>query len=131
VTITLFTSPEPLVAGAADLSVLVQDADSNEPLSRAHVEGSLTSARTAIPLAFAASGTMMAATLHLPTSGSYRLDLFVESPGAPPAVFTTTLIVEASHERRTMVILAVLFPLAVIALFLVNQQLKANRRIPT
>ena len=131
VTITVFTAPEPLVAGAADFSVLVQDATSNEVLGTPHVRGTLTTVQARIPLAFVPSGMLMAATTHFPAPGIYRLDLSVNSAGGPPAVFTTTLVVEASHERRTTVILALLFPLAVIALFLVNQQLKRNRRVPT
>ena len=127
VTITLFTSPEPLVPGRADLSVLVQNAASNELVAGARVQGTLIADRARTALAFAPSGMLMAASIHLPRPGTYRLNLTVGPDGAPPAAFTTTLVVEAGHGRRTTVILAVLFPLAVIALFLVNQRLKSHR----
>ncbi len=129
VTITVFTSPEPLVTGPADFSVLVQDAASDEPLAGARVQGTLTTQQRRVPIGFARSGGLMAAAVRLPEAGSYRLDLSVESPGTPTAVFSTTLMVEASHERRTTVIVALVFPLVVIGLFLVNQQLKAHRRV--
>ncbi len=131
--VTLFTAPEPLVSGPADLSLLVQDQATGEVLNDATVTGSLTSAAGAsMPIVLthglASNKLLLAAAPNLPGPGSFTLALEVERPGTAPASFTTVLAVAANHRRRTTLIFALVLPLAAILLFLVNQQAKLGRR---
>ena len=131
-TVTLFSAPDPLVAGPADLTLLVQNAG----------DGSLADPRTAegeaalpghAPVRFqmrpggAANRRLLGATVQLPQAGAYTLTLQVAGSGAP-VVFQGTLPVEANHGQRNTVLWAVFLPAVLILLFLGNQQAKLRMR---
>jgi hypothetical protein len=133
--ITLFTAPDPLVSGPVDLSLLVADASSGEALGDATATGSLTlsgspGARFTLTHAAASNKLLLAAEPVLADPGAYTLVLHIERPGSPTASFTTVLPVAEEHRRRTTLLFALVLPLAVIALFLVNQQAKLGRGRP-
>ena len=131
--ITLFTAPEPLVAGPIDLSLLVEDATTGQVLGDAAAEATLATPNDPQPLHFsltraAASNKLLLAALpRLPRPGAYTLILHVTSPGASSASFTTVLPVAADHRRRTTLLFALVLPLVAIFLFLSNQQAKQSR----
>ena len=134
-TVTLFTMPEPLVAGPVDLSLLVQDASTGAVLGDASAEGTLAltggaAAQTTITLGHqaATNALLLAGTASLARPGSYALTLRVTRPGSAPEVFSTVLPVGANHRRRTTLVLALVVPLAIILLFLVNQESKQKGR---
>ncbi len=127
--ITLFTAPEPLAAGAADLSVLVQDSSTGEVPGDVTADVTLTRAgseplQLALTRAAASNKLLLAAEPSFPAPGSYSLVLHVERPGRAPASFTTVLVVAPDHSRRTILLWALGLPCAVILLFLVNQHAK-------
>ncbi len=132
-TVTLFTAPEPLVSGPADLSLLVQDAATGEVLSDATATGTLAH-DGAEPLSFALTHALAGNKLLLAAApvfaqpGNYTLTLRVERNGAAPATVTTVLAVAPDHRRRTTLLFALVLPLAAILLFLVNQYSKDKRR---
>jgi hypothetical protein len=134
-TVTLFTLPEPLVAGPADLSLLVQDAATGAVLGDASAEGSLAltggaATQTTFTLGHQAATNplLLAGTVSFAQPGSYALTLRVTRGRAAPEIFATVLPVGANHRRRTTLIFALLLPLAMIALFLVNQASKQKAR---
>jgi hypothetical protein len=133
--ITLFTAPDPLVSGPVDLSLLVEDASSGDPLADATATGTLTLPARPGPSfnlthAAASNKLLLAAEPVLTAPGIYTLVLHIARPGSPTASFSTVLPVAEDHRRRTTLLFALVLPLAVIALFLVNQQAKLHRRRP-
>jgi hypothetical protein len=130
--VTLFAAPAPLGAGEAGFAVLVEDAKALTPVRAARVQGSLTSpGGKAVPLSFAPSLDALGlhlpgARIVLPSAGAYAMELTVSQPGEVPSHLRGTLQVEPNHSRRTTVWVGVLFPLLVIALFLLNQVAKTG-----
>ena len=132
-TITLFSAPDPLVAGPADLTLLVQNAADGSLARVPAATGQLTLPGHA-PVSFrltpggAANRQLPGATVRLPSAGTYALRLRLTSPTAATLLFSGTLPVEANHGRRNTVLWAVFLPVVLIALFLVNQYAKQLRR---
>jgi hypothetical protein len=83
--ITVFTAPEPLVAGPADVSVLVQDRHTGEVLLDASVEIVLESPAGGRPLTAAAGqGTnrlLKAAAVTVDRPGVWRMEAVVSKAG--------------------------------------------------
>jgi hypothetical protein len=127
-TVTLFTAPDPLVTGPADISLLVQDAASEAVASDAIAAATLTGPAGPIHLtlthAAASNKLLLAGSPVLISSGAYHLQFAVARPGAQPASFTVDLPVAANHTRRTTLVFAMALPLLVVFLFLVNQHAK-------
>ena len=129
--VTLFTAPDPLVAGPAELTLLVQDADTGAMLPAARAQGELKLTGGA-PVAFTlAPGSdsgpqLLLATVPLPRPGGYALQLRVAAAGRPVAEFTGVLPVDENNRQRNTVAWGVLLPAVSIALFLANQYGKAE-----
>lgn len=82
--VTVFTAPTPLRAGPADISVLVQDRDTNEPLLDAEVLIVLTpldqdgaALRGAATRALATNKLLYAVVMDVPSAGAWDLRVTV------------------------------------------------------
>ena len=140
-TVTLFSAPDPLVAGPADLALLVQNTSDSAITPGASAHGELTlpgHAPVAFTLAPGGGGTgnsqLLGVTVPLPAAGDYKLTLDVQAASVS-AHFSGDLPVELNNGRRNTVLWTVLVPLALILLFLVNQYAKSyagqlRRRLP-
>ncbi len=80
--ISVFTSPEPLRAGPIDISVLIQDAETGEPIANAQIIVTLTSAgapfRTIHAVATNGAATnklLSAALVDLPEPGEWNCEI--------------------------------------------------------
>ena len=80
--ISVFTSPEPLRAGPVDISVLVQDTKTGQPVSDAHVNVSLTprdksnaTIHAAATTAAATNKLLRAALVELPDPGWWDVEI--------------------------------------------------------
>ena len=147
--ITLFTAPDPLVAGPIDLSLLVQDPATGQVLGNATATAVLTALPHTAPSpatpnltppqpatlhlvltrAAASNKLLLAAVPVLPAPGSYTVVIHVRRPGAPEGTFTTTILAAPNHRRRTTLLFALVLPLAAVLLFLANQWAKQNRYV--
>lgn len=132
-TVTLFTAPTPLRAGAADVSVLVQDARSREPLLDAEVMVHLAAPDTAADLAAvrltheaASNKILKAARLALPEPGRYRLRAEVRR-GARRATAAAEVEVAPAGGRWREIGWALAVPPVAIVLFAVHQALRRRR----
>jgi hypothetical protein len=129
--ITVFSAPDPLVAGDADLNILVQGSKDGTMLN-APVTGHLLLSGQP-PISFAVgtpansgpvvSGNVPGVTVHIPAPGQYQLQLEVAAPDGP-LHFTGTLLVAPDHGQRNAVLWAVFLPIGLVLLFLANQQAK-------
>ncbi len=107
--VSVFTSPEPLRVGPADVSVLVQDAGSGAPIADAVVrltlspadrEGAtLTSTATAEQ---AVNKLLRAAAVDLPAAGPWRIEVEVEGPGGPAHCGVAVMVAEPLPRWRQM-----------------------------
>ena len=141
ITVTLFSAPDPLVAGPADLALLVQNTSDSAIIPGASAHGELAlpgHAPVAFTLTQGGGGTsnnqLLGATVPLPAAGDYTLTLAVQAAGVP-AHFSGDVPVELNNGRRNTVLWTVLVPLVLILLFLVNQYAKSyagqlRRRLP-
>jgi hypothetical protein len=127
-TVTLFSAPDPLVAGPLDLNVLVQRA-SDGGMVAAQVAGQLVKAGQRIPFTFAAAqgSQLPEADVRVSQAGLYQLELDVKTPGGVLR-FNGTLPVDENHSQRNTVLWAVFLPLVGVLLFLANQQAKRELR---
>ena len=129
--VTLFSAPDPLVAGPAELTLLVQDLDSGTMVPGPQARGQLTLAGGA-PVAFTlapdgtASSQLLLATVLLPRPGAYALHLQIAATGKPTAEFAGVLPVAENNGRRNTVLWSVFVPSVCVALFLANQSGKAQ-----
>jgi hypothetical protein len=133
--ITVFTAPSPLRVGPADISVLVQDAASGEPLPLAEVHLSLTQphGQTLAARASTEAATnklLHAAQVELPASGCWDLAVTVEGPHGPVAVDCRFEAAEALPRWRELWPW-ITWPAAAIALFAIHQLLsrRGNHRL--
>lgn len=126
--VTVFSAPDPLVAGPVDLNLLVQRADDGGMVV-AQVSGRLVRDGTAIPFAFAASegGRLPEADVRVPVAGDYRLGLDVRTAEGLQH-FEGGLQVSENHGQRNTVLWAVFLPLVLVLLFLANQEAKRQLR---
>lgn len=128
---TLFSAPDPLIAGTAELTLLVQDAASGAMVPAAQAHGQLAlpgAAPVAFTLAPGSTGSteLLLATVPLPRPGTYVLHLEVAAAGRTAAEFTGVLPVAENNGQRNTVLWAVFVPGVCAALFLANQSGKAQ-----
>ena len=137
-TVTLFSAPDPLVAGPATLTLLVQSAADDSVVSPSGISGELQLAGHP-PVSFpmdvapgAANRALPSATVSLPDAGTYALTLQVAGAQKQQASFRGLLPVEENHGQRNTVLAAVFLPMIVVGLFLANQTAKQQlrRRLP-
>ncbi len=145
-TVTLFTAPTPLRAGVADVSVLVQDARSREPLLDAQVTVHLAAQDGAGDVAAghrghhgaghveavrltgeaASNKILKAARVELPEPGRYRLRAEVRR-GAQRATAAADVEVAPPGARWREIGWALAVPPVAIVLFAVHQALRRRR----
>jgi hypothetical protein len=121
--VSLFTTPESLATGSADLSVMVEEQGSGSILLDADVAVTLTSedARVApviahLSHAHATNRLLEDAVVQLPQAGRWRAVIHVSEAGREASV-TTVLTVANYSARRGMVWLFAVLPVFAIALF--------------
>lgn len=89
--ITVFTSPEPLAAGPADVSILVQDRQTEAVLLDASVEIALVGPAGGAPSTLQAgpgiNRLLKAASVTLDRPGPWRLEVVVQRAGETARVF--------------------------------------------
>jgi hypothetical protein len=107
--ISVFTSPEPLRVGPADVSVFVQDADSGSAVATAGVHLTLAPAgREGPALSYTATADqavnklLRAASLDLPAAGPWRIAVDVEGPRGPALCGVPVLVAEPLPRWRQM-----------------------------
>jgi hypothetical protein len=131
--ISVFTSPTPLRAGTVDVSVLVQDADSGDPLPevrvlvRATPQGRPAETIEATATSEAATNKLFrAAVFDLPQPGVWQLEVRVEGPHGAASVRLEVEADEAPPRWRTLWPW-VGWPLLVVVLFGVHRILARRR----
>ncbi|RRA47993.1 hypothetical protein [Acidipila sp. EB88] len=132
-TVTLFSAPDPLVTGPADLRLLVQLSSDGSLVSDPGLaaDGELVLGdRPAVVFRMspAAARQLPQATVRLTDAGTYALRLHLRKSDRPAAGFEGTLPVESNHGVRNTVFAAVLIPAMLIVLFLLNQSAKQKLR---
>ncbi len=131
-TVTVFSAPDPLVAGPVELSLLVQAAPDGPPIVDPQVQGQLAlPGHQPIALSFAGgvgSSRLLVANVKLTEPGQYRLILAVVGPAGAAARFQEVLEAAPNHGKRNTVLWAVVLPSGLILLFLANQYGKARLR---
>jgi hypothetical protein len=131
--ITVFTAPTPLRAGIVDVSVLIQDANSGNPLPDVPVtvtaypihnpEGRIRSPATTEA---ATNKLLRAAQLDFAESGQWRVELAVEGLERNPSIGFDVEVAEALPSW-VQTALWIGWPLAAIALFALHQFLVRRR----
>jgi hypothetical protein len=107
--ISVFTSPEPLRVGAADVSVFVQEASSNAVVADAAVRLTLAPAAGDGPVLVytataeqAVNKLLRAAAVELPAAGLWRIAVDVEGPRGAVHCVVEVLIAEPLPRWRQM-----------------------------
>ena len=132
--VSLFTTPEALAVGPADVSVLVEsaatpDAEAAHPdvLLDADVTLTLTphagggaSIRAHLTHAAATNRLLQAAAITLPAAGTWDATILVRE-GGREATATAPLVVEAHSARRGTLWFFALLPVVLVALYLSMQ----------
>lgn len=130
-TVTVFTAPEPLTAGPADVSVLVQDRASGEVLLDARVEVRLTAPGARESRTFVAGpGTnrlLKSAAVFLPNAGLWAFEVVVRR-AADAAAVSGTMPVEAPAPRLVAIWPFVAAPPVAVALFALGVRSRRRRR---
>jgi hypothetical protein len=133
-TITLFAAPQPLQAGAADLSVMVQDRNSGEVLLDPVIDLSVApeaerALQQTVRLARgqASNRLLQAAKVQFSRAGKWRLTLLVRR-GNDAASLSTECTVEPDSSRAMLVWFYILLPVGIILLFVVHQGLKLRQK---
>jgi hypothetical protein len=121
--VSLFTTPESLAVGPADLSVMVEEQGSGSVLLDADVAVTLTSedARIApvvahLSHAHATNRLLEDALVQLPSAGPWHAVIHVSEAGREASVTTVLTVANYSARRGTVWLFAVL-PVCAIALF--------------
>jgi hypothetical protein len=130
--ITVFAAPAPLRAGPADISVLVQDASSGEPLLDATVRLRLSlpgEGQTLLPATHvnATNRMLYAAPVVLQKEGRWRLEGDVRARSQNTHFQTDVIVLPPEGPLITWWPYFAL-PAAAILLFTVNQHLKRRAR---
>lgn len=134
--LTVFTSPNPLRAGPVDVSVLVHDAKTGQPLPAATVTVKLTSSdpsqpplRVAATTAAATNKLLRAALVELPTPGRWQVFIAC-APAGDQATVETKFTMEAapSLPRWLAVWPWFTWPIAAVLLFAIHCRLVARRQ---
>jgi hypothetical protein len=133
--VTVFTSPTPLRAGPVDVSVLLQDVATGEPIVDAEViilaELQNRPARTIRALLTSAAATnklLQAAAVEIPQSGSWEFTVELVKPRvAEQARLVLEVAEPLPHLRASDLWMG--WPLAPIVLFALHQVLVHRRKI--
>ncbi|MBY0526625.1 MAG: hypothetical protein K2R98_24730 [Gemmataceae bacterium] len=132
--ITVFTSPTPWRAGPVDVSVLVQDAATGDPVPDAAVEIRLSprdshsaAIRGLATKDVATNKLFVAAQFDLPHAGSWQLDIYIEQNGERQALGCELEAAEASPAWLSL-IGWIFWPLLPILAFAMHQYLVWRRR---
>lgn len=126
--ITVFTSPSPLSAGPADVSLLLQQRNGLEPVLDADVSMRLRTDASdteiqALPTRQQAQNKLLyAAPVTLPESGKWRLALTIFRNGERTDA-TGTIDVAPAPEKALSYWSYIAFPALMIALFVVRERL--------
>ncbi len=132
--ITVFTAPTPFRAGPVDISVLVQDALTGEPLPQAQVavqaspQGQGTRAiRSAATTEAATNKLLHAALFELPEPGWWEMEVTIEGPrGSVQVGFT---LAAADPPPRWLALWPWIgWPALAIVLFALHQRLVRRKR---
>ncbi len=130
-TITVFTLPEPLTVGPADVSVLVQERESGRVVLDAAVAVRVRPpggpAWRGIEAGVAGNRLFRAATVDLAVPGDWDLEIAVRRNGETAAV-SATLPVGPPASRAARIWPYVAAPPLAIALFAAGQALQRRRR---
>ena len=131
-TVSVFTTPEPLRAGPADVSVLVQDRATHEVLLEAEVTLVLRGpdgAQVMLPAsrAQARNKLLQAAALDLPLPGAWTLSVTVRR-GLEEATVACDIPVEPAAPPLRAVWPLLALPPAAIVLFALNQRLRRRKQ---
>ncbi len=118
---TIFSLPDPLVTGPANLVLMAQNADgATVPVEANGVLRLAGHAPVMVPFrrGNAASPQLPGATVTIPAAGAWQMDVDLVGGGH----FAFSMPVAVDHGKRDTVLWAVLFVIAAVALFLGNQQ---------
>jgi hypothetical protein len=129
--VSIFTAPEPLRVGSADVSVLVQRRDSAAVVLDASVElrvraPDATTRMLAASRALATNRLMQAAPLELPAAGRWELDVTV-GQGSDAATVSCELFVESPGPGHFARWPPLALPPLAIALFIWRDRLLRRR----
>lgn len=132
--VSLFTTPESLAVGPADLSVMVEEQASGKVLLDADVVITLTAedARTApvvahLSHAHATNRLLEDAVIQLPHAGRWRAVIRVSEAGREASASTVLTVANYSARRGTVWLFAIL-PICAVALFAWVQVAKRRAR---
>jgi hypothetical protein len=134
--VSAFTSPAPLRAGLIDISVMVQDSLSGEPIHDAAVSLDVTSTAEP-PLEIHVQATREAATnkllrsaiFELPRAGPWRVDITIDGPlGAARSSFD--FVADEPMPRWHDLWLWIAFPALPIALYTLAEIRRRRRERP-
>jgi hypothetical protein len=127
--ITVFAAPTPLRAGPVDVSVLIQDAATGEPVPEAHIlVRAMPRGRPDEEIRQPASTTaatnklFQAAILELPCSGWWDITLDIETPGEPMEIHFALEVNEPLPKERELAPW-IAWPALVVLLFGLHQGL--------
>jgi hypothetical protein len=136
--VSLFTTPESLAVGSADLSVMVEEQGSSSVLLDADVVVTLTPEDAEIaPVvvhlshAHATNRLLEDAVVQLPRAGRWRALIHVSDAGREASIATDLKVASYSARRGTVWLFAVL-PIGAIALFVwvqIEKQRARRRRL--
>ena len=131
--VTVFSAPDPLVAGPVELVLLVQNSADGAVVRDIAASATLRMAGQApIPVALrpGAGGNpkLPGASVRVPAAGKWNMRLHLAPPGRASIDCDVPLPVAVNHGNRDTVLWAVFLLGATIGLFLANQQGKAKLR---
>jgi hypothetical protein len=126
--VTLFSVPDTLVTGPADLSVGVEDADTSELVNDAEVKFTLSQRDTGSPHGIvarathgsSASGIFQTAQVTFPNAGRWQITIDVNRKGTTGQC-STDLRVDTPHQRAYDIWAAAAAPLMVCLLFAIHE----------
>jgi hypothetical protein len=131
--ITVFTTPSPLRAGAADISLMVQDRESRQPmldcqaLVQLHKKGAMSISSAATHEA-AQNKLLYAAQVNIPEPGDWELEVLIEGSDHSASV-TGPIAVASSRPFLLTFWRSLALPPIVILLFGLNQWLKRREKV--
>ncbi|MBI2825442.1 MAG: hypothetical protein HYX69_12215 [Planctomycetia bacterium] len=132
--VSIFTSPTPLVAGAVDVSVLVQDAETDAVVPdatvtvEAHSDSSGAIVRVPATSAAATNKLFQAARCDLPAAGTWRFSVEVAQGGNVRCLGFDADVAEPLLPSGELA-LWIGWPVVPIALFLVHHRLVRLSRV--
>lgn len=133
--ITLFSSPTPVRAGVADLSVMVQNAADKSPVQNATVKlhlsrtanGSIVDVFAPATHAKATNKLLYAANVNIPSAGMWQASVEVSAAGVAETASGMISVLPPQAPAVNYWAYIALLPF-VILLFIFNQWLKRRRR---